>query len=504
MQLTNCCRQMENEGIAMVDDRVVEISAYKVPKSIRLTEFREELYETEKGVFILKYPILSAGNIAEISRTVQENRNRYLAGLSISDIVAKIDLAVQQWLNPDYRLRQIAEILIPRITGYDSEMVRLELKRYIRMFRKKELLRFLDEEFDQPAMLDEFRPRKTGGMSKAFGPRSIFHVFSGNVPGVQIWSLIMGLLLKSANIGKTSTAEPLFPVLFAETLKEVDPLLAESIAILPWKGGTKELEEQAIAAAEAVIVYGSNTTVEKIRELVPFGKKLLTYGHKISLALIGKEALTADYYFDTIHKLAEDVSVYDQQSCLSPQSVLVEEGGAVSPKQFAQMLAAELERYHKKRPRAKLAAEEAMSIQKVRNHYHLESLSGDGVSVFASQNDSAWTVIYHPEPGMEGSPLNRTIHVFSSKSLEVDFEKIMPYQDYLQSCGLAVSPVRLFQIAELLGKMGVNRIAPIGEMNRAKPGWHHDGGFNLLDLVRFTDIERNLEQDLERFDPDVE
>ena len=41
-------------------------------------------------------------------------------------------------------------------------------------------------------------------------------------------------------------------------------------------------------------------------------------------------------------------------------------------------------------------------------------------------------------------------------------------------------------------------------MNRAKPGWHHDGGFNLLDLVRMVDIERNVEEDLERFDPDVE
>ncbi|MDR7001814.1 acyl-CoA reductase [Neobacillus niacini] len=488
----------------MADDRPVEIYAYKVPKSIGLTEFREERYETEKGAFLLKYPILSPSNIAEISRAIQENRNQYLAKLSINEIVAKIDMAVQLWLNPDYRLRQMAEILIPRITGYDSEMVRLELKRYIRMFRKKELLRFLDEEFDQPAMLDEFRPRKTGGMSKAFGPRSIFHVFSGNVPGVQIWSLIMGLLLKSANIGKTSTAEPLFPVLFAESLAEVDPQLADSVAILPWKGGTRDLEEQAIVAAEAVIVYGSNTTVEKVRELVPSGKKFLTYGHKISLALVGKEALTADQYFDTIHKLAEDVSIYDQQSCLSPQSVLVEERGAVSPKQFAQMLAAELERYHKKRPRAKLTAEEAMAIQKVRNQYDLEALSGDSVSVFASHNDSAWTVVYHADPGMEGSPLNRTIHVFSSSRLEDDLFKIVEYQDYLQSCGLAAAPSRLFQLAGILGSLGVNRIAPIGEMNRAKPGWHHDGGFNLLDLVRFSDIERNLEQDLERFDPDFE
>jgi hypothetical protein len=47
----------------------------------------------------------------------------------------------QYELVPEYPLRKLAEALIPKITGYDAEMVRLELKRYIRTFRKKELLR---------------------------------------------------------------------------------------------------------------------------------------------------------------------------------------------------------------------------------------------------------------------------------------------------------------------------------------------------------------------------
>ena len=481
-----------------------EIQAYLIPKSISLEHFREEVVETNQTTYLLQYPILTVATIKEITNVVQENRDNYLAKLTTNEIINRLDRAVHKWLDPAYPLRKVAETLIPRITGYDAEMVRLELKRYIRSFRKKELLRFLDEEFDQPAMLDEFRPRKSGGMSKAYGPRSIFHVFSGNVPGVQIWSLIMGLLLKSAAIGKTSMAEPLFPVLFAQSLAEVDEQLTESIAILPWKGGTKELEEPAIDAAEAVIVYGSSKTVESVRQIVPPSKKFLSYGHKISFALIGKEALTPDHYYETIYKIAEDVAIYDQQSCLSPQSVLVETGGAIEPHQFAQMLAAELERYQKKRPRAMLNDEEAMSIQKTRNQFELEALHNQKVSVYASKEDTSWTVIFHKEAGFEGSPLNRTIHVFASEKLEEDIPKIRQYQQYLQSCGVALSPFRLLDMAEMLGSFGINRICSIGEMNRAKSGWHHDGGFNLLDLVRITDIERNVEQEMERFDPDVE
>lgn len=483
---------------------IKEIHVFKVPKEIEWTEFREEKMQWKDSTFLLKYPVLTEEQIREIGRVIQKNRTEYLVSLTTAEIIGKIDQAVQKWLDPNYSLRKLAEKLLPEITGYDGEMIRLELKRYMRTFRKKELLRFIEEELDHASLLDAFYPRKSGGMSRAFGPNTIFHVFSGNVPGVQIWSLVMGILLKSATIGKTSTAEPLLPVLFAQSLAEVDEKLADTIAILPWKGGTAALEQAAIELSEAVIVYGSNETVENMRKKVPIHKKFLTYGHKISFAMIGKEALTTEYYEDTVKRLAEDVSVYDQQSCLSPQSVFVEQGGAIHPKQFAQMLGAALENYHKKRPRAALLDEEAMSIQTLRNQYQLESLQNEKVVVYGSKKDTSWTVIYHNESGFNGSPLNRTIHVFSCENLENTTEHIKPFQSYLQSCGVAVAPSRLFPLADLLGAHGVNRLCPIGEMNRAKPGWHHDGGFNLLDLIRMVDIERNLEYEVERFDPDVE
>ncbi len=480
------------------------IEAFYVPESVKLEDFRQEAIQANGRNYIVKYPVINAQQIEEIGAILHSNRNEYLAKLTTSEIVDKIDQAIKLWLNPDYPLRRMAETLIPAVTGYDQDMVRLELKRYMRTFRKKELLRFLDEEFDQPAVLDEFRPRKSGGMSRAYGPNTIFHIFSGNVPGVQLWSLIMGLLLKSAAIGKTSFSEPLLPALFLQSLKEVDVKLAEAIAILPWKGGTEPLDNMAISWGEAVIVYGSSTTVEEIRKKATIHKKLLSYGHKISFAMIGKEALTAEYYRSTLHKLTEDISIYDQQSCLSPQAVYVEKGGVVSPKQFAQGLAAELARYHNKRPRAKLTGEEAMSIQNFRNQYNLKSLQTQKTAVYSSNGDTAWTVIYHEEPAFSGTPLNRTVHVYEIDRLEKAAVYLKQWESYLQSCGLAVEPARLFSIANSIGAAGVNRVSPIGEMNRAKPGWHHDGGFNLVDLVRMVDIERDLEYSLEKYDSDVE
>lgn len=485
-------------------ERITVRPAYKVPSGIRLASFTERRFEGPQGTLVLQYPDLSPELLGDIVREVSARRLDYVSRLRTEQIVERLDLAVHQWLNPDYELRRLAEAWLPIITGYNGEMIRLELKRFFRTFRRKELLRFLDEEFDASAVLDEFRPRKHGGMSRAYGPGLLFHVFSGNVPGLPVWSIVMGILLKSANVGKTSSAEPLMAVLFAETLAEVDPQLADCLAILPWKGGNEALEQTVIDAAEAIVAYGSQETVEKLRSRVPGTKRFVSYGYKISFAMIGKEALTADRYQETARRLAEDASIYDQQGCLAPHGVFVEEGGAVSPRQFGQLLASEMERYHEKKPRAALSDEESMAIHAVRQRYEMMSLRGEPRAVYASRTGTDWTVIYHGKPGFEASPLNRTVHVFACGSLESAADQIQPYRDYLQTVGLAVGPDRLEPVAGLLGMCGATRICAIGEMSRTPSGWHHDGRLNLLDLVRWVDVERSAEQDAERYDPDVE
>ena len=131
-----------------------------------------------------------------------------------------------------FELRRQAELLIPAITGYEPDMVRIELKRYMRQFRRRELLRFLDSEIGQPSMLDEFRPNKAGGYSKYVGPALTYQVFSSNVPGIPVWSMAMTLLVKGAILGKSSFSEPVMPAFFARSIAMVNSDLADAIAVV--------------------------------------------------------------------------------------------------------------------------------------------------------------------------------------------------------------------------------------------------------------------------------
>ena len=78
---------------------------------------------------------------------------------------------------------------------------------------------------------------------------------------------------------------------------------------------------------------------------------------------------------------------------------------------------------------------------------------------------------------------------------------ITPQRDYLQTVGLAAAPEELLQLGERLGQAGVTRICALGAMTSPEAGWHHDGRFSLLDLVRMVDIEASTEREAERFTP---
>lgn len=502
-----------------------DVDIFHAPRDFEFHDFdTRNVTASDGGTATLRFPRLDADAVHALAASVRRHRAEKLARYSTDGIVDVIARAVELWTDPEYPERRLAERLIPAVTGYDASMVRIELKRYMRMFRRRELLRFVDDELNCPQMLDEYRPNRSGGYTRLYGPELSFHVFSSNVPGIPVWSMTMGLLTKSAILGKSSFDEPLMPVLFARSLASVDPDMADALAIVPWRGGTVDLEDAAIGEADAVVAYGSSHTTEAIRPRVRAGKPFLSYGAKIGFSLIGREALRADLYAGTVHRMAIDVATYDQQSCLAPQTMFVERGGAMSPAQVAELLASELDGQQRKYPRSTPSEEESMAIQRLRSTAQMKALMlgagpmvaaagnaddapSDDPFVVQSRSGTDWTVLYYPSIGMADSlstPLNRTVNIVAVDHVEDALPTLRPYAQWLQTCGVALAPDRLFDVAQRVGETGIDRICPVGEMNRAKSGWHHDGGFNLLDLVHAVDIERNTDTYCDGFDMDVE
>ncbi|HWI60616.1 MAG TPA: acyl-CoA reductase [Symbiobacteriaceae bacterium] len=399
---------------------------------------------------------------------------RELAGRSVADILKVLDRVTARWLDPADPIRQTAEAKLAETTGLAPLMIRRGLTDMIR--RVQGMGDVLDADLGTREALDGFFWRAPGVLSRAWGPGLLTCVFSGNVPGLPAFDMAMGLALKSAVLVRPPTEEPAFPGLFAQSVAEEDAVMGRCLAIVRWgKDETWPYEQ-----AGAVLVYGSDSTVAAVRSKVPSPVRFLGHGHKISFAVIAREAATAD----TAALLAHDVTMYDQQGCVSPHMAFVERGGQLTPQAFAQQVGVELARLATQMPRRRLTSEEAFSARLAREEAEFAADASWG-----SPGDLSWAVIHSETPQFMPSPLNRLLRTFAVSSIGDVPAVVARYSQYLQTAAFAGSEERREQAAEALGRVGISRVCPVGRVQEPSALWRHDGSPTAGSLVRWTDIE---------------
>jgi hypothetical protein len=458
-------------------------------------------FKGKTGEVEVEMPHLSPEQLEKVMTKVKKASSEHLKTFSVSEILGIIEQAIEQFLNRGSVYRKKAEEILPIVTGYDAEMIRLGLTTFLKTFRKPQLQKFLVEDFGNPLLLDDFQPRVKGGFSKAVGPELIGHVWAGNVPGLPLWSFISGLLVKSGTIGKVSSAEPLMAGWFARQLAEIEPKLADCFAVVWWKGGDEERERAVFETADVVVGYGGNSSLEAMKSRIPLATRFLPYGHKISFGMVMNSTLDSRKAWETAHQAALDIIRFDQQGCYSPHLFYVQSGGSVSPSEFARYIAHELECFEKRYPRRKLTLEEQNSIAAWRNQEELQLFSSSSKEII-SNSSANWSVVFEEEDlSFRPACLNRTVRIVAFETPEQVMSQLIPYRSLLQTVGVAGSPKELFTLAEMFGKVGGTRVTALGKMTSPEAGWHHDGRFNLLDLVQIVDIEQAAEEYAEKFAP---
>ncbi len=445
-------------------------------------------------------PLISAGQMAALAGRIRCASQAHLKTMQVSEIVRVLDVATARLLDQGDVYRQALERLLPLATGFASEMVRLNLNAYLHTFRALQLQRFVVEDFPNPKLLDEFQPRVKGGWSKAYGPDLLLHVWAGNVPALSLWSFVSGLLVKAGSIGKVSSAEPLFASLYARLLVDIEPRWSDCFAVVWWpSGGASHAEQHAFGLADVVTAYGGNAALQAMQANVPVTTRFLAHGHKLSFGVVSASALCAGTGPQLAHQLALDVARYDQQGCYSPHMVYVQRGGMVSPLEFAQYLTSSLAAVSHKLPQRALSLEEAGQVSAWCNAYELEAVTNAHVTVMGGH--AVWGTVVFSERSLPlcPGPLNRRVLVVAVDSLDDVAALVEQQRDFLQTAGVAASPEELLVLSDGLGRAGVTRVCALGAMTQPAAGWHHDGRFSLLDLVRMVDVEDSAERSGEQF-----
>jgi hypothetical protein len=458
------------------EDSRVRLRAYHLPG---IEALKHDLLR--RGALQVEVPQLQPAQLCAAMAGAREAALRQLRTRSVDDLLATVDRIIAAWLHPHSAVRQQAEAVLPDVTGFSGAMVRHGLPLLLNELRAENLGALLDAELGDRRVLDDMPAGK-----HAAAPPLIAHVMSGNIPGLAAAPVLLSVVLKSAVLVKAAAGDPVFPALLAESIGEVDAEMARCVLVTYWRGGDQKIETAALGSADLVVASGSDAAIAALASRAP--RRFIGHGHKVSFAAVCNECLhDHESAEEMARRLAYDVSLWDQQGCLSPQLCYVESRGAVTPHAFASHLAQALSDYAVTLPPRQHSFDEDAEILRFRQQAEWHPAH----AALASSGSSNWSISIEEDAEFLPTCLNRCIRIKVVSDLSQLVPALAPHRRHLEAAGLAAPAARAQEISSMLARCGVHRICAIGEMQRPPLSWRQGGRPRIADWVEWTMVEES-------------
>jgi hypothetical protein len=248
---------------------------------------------------------------------------------------------------------------------------------------------------------------------------------------------------------------------------------------LRWRGGEGGEEEQScLKAADLVVVYGGETSARAIRKVLSPLTPLRVYGPRVSGGVIQRD-LVGDP--EVVKAAAEAVVAYEQRGCVSPQVIWVEEGGARTPRAWAEALGVALE------SRRQSGSTATGVSQRMAYEEALFEAAHDPARAVLGGPEQGWMVLFSPKTTrLTPTCLGRTVRVHGFSQIAEVTRALLPMASYLQTMALEGTGAPRLPMAEALARCGVTRITRFRDQPWPPAWWKEDGDGPLRALVRWA------------------
>ncbi|MEV7004389.1 aldehyde dehydrogenase family protein [Streptomyces sp. NPDC093982] len=399
--------------------------------------------------------------------------------LDTETVLAACDALAQALRDPDHPVRGR---LAPHLPADGAEELCAELATFL---DRGALTRKLRRELGATTPQRLSRPDAKETIYEAWAPVGLVaHIAPGNAATVAPLSLIEGLLAGNVNILKTSSADTLLaPHLIAELVAQ-DPTgaLAERVIVLHFPSSRQDWLRLMCAPADAVAVWGGESAVAGVAAHIPDGCRLVEWGHKISFAYLTRDAWDDEA---TLNALAEDICLFEQQACSSPQVVYLDTDHTGQLHAFCDRLATALAA----RPEPAAQELDPAEYAELTTTEHLARLEEHlGLTRVLAAPDRTWRVMADIRPALTASPLHRTVWVKPLPRKHL-MATLRPMRRYLQTAGLAGSRTDIAELSTLALAAGATRVTPLGAMTAGYSGEPHDGVYALQRYSRRVAVQ---------------
>ncbi len=316
-------------------------------------------------------------------------------------------------------------------------------------------------------------------------------ILPGNVPGAGMHEFATALLAGCALMVKTATTEPFFFARFAQTLREVDAEVGGRVAVLNWSRDRDEITRSLRLNCDWIAAFGSDETIANLDSAeepaapAPGGTSALMarFGARFSGALVAAEVAGSPTALGAVDALARDISLFEQQGCLSPHHVFVESTDSGAVAEFAHALARALKRFAQRvPPPRRYGLEEAAALRRVRETARWRELGGQAVALMEGEG-LGWTIVFDDRAAFTISPGYRTVTVSRVADLEDLRQRLMPVAGRIEAFAIASSSVRRESLRAFLASMDICYLCEPGAMQSPPLDWSHGGGVFMRALA---------------------
>lgn len=404
-------------------------------------------------------------DVAHVADFLRQGASAWRA-ISPYRVATSLGRVHRQWAARRSACREEAVTCLHRETDYATQVLDESLRHFFRGLSTPRL---------RAAIRQDLQP----GPSEILVPPTLtWVVASGNVPVASLPALVASLLVRSPCLFKSSSDEPSFPALYAQSLHELAPELSAHLAVMNWRGGDAAAEEGVGSRAEAVVAYGSDKALDAIRKRVNPKATWIGFGHRVSFGYVGSGASLKE----AAKGAACDVCIYDQQGCFSPVVYFCEAVDG-APARFAELLAGEMSRLGRRWPRRPLGVGEAAAVNRWRAGVELEVALGCG-RWWRGRDGVEWTVALMEDATIAAGMRDRSVVVTPVLGPDELPLRLAPAAGSLSTASLAAPANRIAALTGSLIEAGALRVCAPGQMQFPDPLAAHDGVRLLSVLVR--------------------
>lgn len=292
------------------------------------------------------------------------------------------------------------------------------------------------------------------------------------MPGNSEWTALLAILEGSV-VGNTSWVK--LPSGSDKSLLEqqlMDLGLDKSVQVFTEREEIAELYK----ISDAISAWGSESSLEEIRQKISAQTRFIPWGHRISFSYLTDWSNQANV-------LAQALVKYEQQACSSPQVVYLEEASFDEASAFAKKLANELDAFAETFP--KLDESQWAELSNFSETHKMESFLKQKLVLECPKY--SYRIVVDSDDSFEASVLNRSIFIKPIKSNRIK-DVLAPHRRFLQTAGTNIDVTTLARVAEELIDAGVSRVCAIADMQDAHPLESHDGEFSLTRFIKRVSI----------------